>query len=320
MKLSSHCIQLLLAIFIAFPAVKAHAQYPNRPIRIVVGFVAGGTPDVVARLFGQRLSVVLGQPVVIENRTGSGGSIATDFVANAAPDGYTLLLGVDSQFTINPHLYPKMTSPLKSLAPVAPLVSNQFYLAVNPALPVKNFTEFIEFAHKAKTPLAYGSAGSGSQSHLGMEMLKQRAGIDLLHVPYRGAGQSTGATIGGEVQVMLSGSILPQIEAGRLRGLAVTTQTRSSGAPNLPAIADTFPGYEVKIWLGLFTVAGSPVPVIARLRSAVSQVLAEPDTREKLEKLHMQPYSASPDIFSAVIRADFNKYGKLVKELGIKAD
>lgn len=231
-----------------------------------------------------------------------------------------MLLGVDSQFVVNPHLYPKMVSPFKTLAPVASLVSNHFYLATTPSLPVNNFAEFIEYAKKANPPLAYGTAGNGSQSHLGMEMLRQRAGINMIHVPYRGAGQSTVAAMAGEVQVIMSGSILPQIEAGKLKPLAVTTANRFKGTPNLPAIAESYPGYEMLIWLGLFTAAGTPEPILMQLRKAVDEILVDPDTVARLDKLRLHPYLTSRNTFDKVMRSDYDKYGKLVKELDIKVE
>jgi tripartite-type tricarboxylate transporter receptor subunit TctC len=322
----THCLtlgsffRLAVVLGLAVLGGTAMAQYPNKPIRIEVGFVAGGTPDVVARVFAQKLTAVLGQPVIVENKSGSAGNIAADAVANAPADGYTLLLGVDSQFVVNPHLYPKMTDPFKALVPVSSLVSNQFYIAVTPSLPVNNFSEFIEYAKKAKPPLAYGTAGNGSQSHLGMEMLKKRAGIDLIHVPYRGAGQSTVAAMAGEVQIIMSGSILPQIESGKLKALAVTTPNRLKSTPNLPAIAEFYPGYEMMIWLGLFTATGTPEPVILRLRKAVDEILVDPDTVALLEKLRLHPYTSSREAFSTLMRKDYDKYGKLVKELGVTVE
>ena len=317
----NRCFRIALALWAAACATDALAQYPNRPVRIVVGFAPGGAPDLSARIFAQKLTMVLGHPFVVENRTGSAGNIAADQVSSAPPDGHTLLLGADSQLAINPHLYPKMTDPLKALAPVASLVSNQFYLAVHPGLPVTNFPEFIDHARKANPPLAYGSAGNGSQGHLSMEMLKKRASIDLLHVPYRGAGQAIVGAIAGEVQVIMSGSATaPQIKSGKVRGLAVTTPQRLAEFPDLPAIAEFYPGYEVVIWLGLFTAAGTPEPVILRLREAVNQILADPDTVAKLQGPGMQPYATSPEAFLALIRSDHEKYRKLVKEIGIKIE
>ena len=310
-----------LVLGLAVLASDAFAQYPDRPVRMVVGFAPGVGLDSAARVFAQKLTVVLGQPVVVENRPGSGGNIAADQVAGASPDGHTLLFGADSQFVINPHLYPKMADPLKTLTPVASLVSNQFYLAINPSLPVKNFPEFIEYARKANPPLAYGSAGNGSQGHLGMELLKQRAGIDLLHVPYRAASQAIFAVINGQVQAIMSGAATAsQMASGSVLGLAVTTPQRVKDFPELPAIAEFYPGYEVTIWLGLFATAGTPDAVVTRLRNAVDEVLVDPDVAAKVRGFGMQPYTTSRETFLALIRRDYDKYGTLVKELGVKME
>ena len=220
----------------------------------------GGAPDIAARLVGQKLSETIGQPVVVENRPGANGNTAAGEVARAPPDGYTLLLAADSLITINPHLYARMPiDTLKDLTPVATLVANQFVLSVNPSLPVKTFQEFIEYAKKANPPLNYASGGNGSQHQLTMEMLKARAGINLVHVPYRGGAPATTATMAGEVAAMFAGtSTAPQIKAGRLRALAVSGAKRSSAFPELPTIAEFYPGFENSIWLGLFGPAGMP--------------------------------------------------------------
>src|SRR5258706_9687104 len=192
------------------------AQYPSRAIKIVVTIPPGGAPDLVARIFGQKLSEDLGQPVVIENRPGATGNTAAEAVAKSAPDGYTLILAADSLIAINPHLYARMPiDTLKDLAPIASLVSNQFVLSVNPSLPVKNFAEFIEYAKKSNPPLNYASGGNGSQHQITMEMLKARAGMNLVHVPYRGGAPATTATMSGEVAAMFAGtSTAPQIKPG----------------------------------------------------------------------------------------------------------
>jgi len=274
-------------VALAFAAViSAHswAQYPTRPIKLIVPIPPGGAPDISARVVGQRLSELVGQPVVVENRPGSNGNIAMELVAKSPPDGYTLGLLADSMITINPHLYKTMPmDPIKDLAPVASVVSNQWVLSVNPSVPVKDFKEFIEYARQARPPLAYASGGNGSIHQLAMEMLKQRAGIELVHVPYKGGAPATTATVSGEVAAMFSGtSSAPQIKAGRLRALAVTGLHRSDIFPDLPTIAEFYPGYEVTIWLGLFAAAGTPEPVLASLHAEVNKLLAEAETRNRL--------------------------------------
>jgi tripartite-type tricarboxylate transporter receptor subunit TctC len=323
MTVSTRLLRVLPALLFALAAAAAWAQYPSRPIRIIVPIPAGGAPDIAARVVGQKLSELLGQPVAVENHAGSNGNIAGDMVAKAQADGYTLLLGQDSLITINPHLYAKMPfDTLKDLAPVATVAANQFVLSVNPSLPVKTFREFIEYARRAQPPLAYASGGNGSQHHLSMEMLKARAGIDLLHVPFKGGAPATTATVAGDTQAMFSGtSTAPQIKAGKLRALAVTGAKRSAEFPDLPTIGEFYPGYEVTIWLALFAPAATPDAVIERLRGAIAKALASPDVKEKLNTAGgLEPFATSPEEFAALIRSDYDKYGKIVKAVGIKVD
>jgi len=313
-------IFLLAAVF---AAGSAFAQYPSRPIRLVVTIVPGGAPDIAARVVGQKLAESFGQPVVIENRPGANGNAAAQEVARATPDGYTLILAADSLIAINPHLYARMPlDTLKDLAPVASLVANQFVLSVNPSLPVKTFTEFIEYARKANPPLNYASGGNGSQHQLTMELLKARAGIDLTHVPYRGGVPATTATMSGEVAAMFAGtSTAPQIKAGRLRALATSGAKRSSAFPELPTIAEFYPGFENSIWLGLFGPAGLPEEVLLKLRTEITKALQTAAVRERLHAAGgLEPLLTTPEEFAALIRSDFERFGRLIKDIGIKAD
>ena len=315
--------RLFVIVALAFGAGAACAQYPSRAIKVIVPIPAGGAPDIAARVVGQKLSELLGTPVVVDNHAGSNGNIAGDMVAKAPPDGYTLLLGQDSLIAINPHLYAKMPfDTLKDLTPVATVVANQFVLAVNPALPVRNFQEFIDYARRTGPPLAYASGGNGSQHHLSMELLKQRAGIDLLHVPFKGGSPATLATVAGDTAAMFAGtSNAAQIKAGKLRALAVTGARRSPEYPDLPTIGEFYPGYEVTIWLALFAPAGTPEPVLAKLRAAIATALAAPEVREKLSVAGgLEPFVTTPEEFAALIRRDYDKYGKIVKTIGIRVD
>jgi tripartite-type tricarboxylate transporter receptor subunit TctC len=312
----------LAGVLLAFAAVSS-AQYPTRTVRIVVTIPPGGAPDLTARIVGEKLSAALGQPVVIENRPGANGNTAAEQVAKSAPDGYTLLLAADSLLAINPHVYSRMPiDPLRDLAPVASLVSNMFVLSVNPALPVATFQEFIEYARKANPPLTYASGGNGSQHQFMMEALKQRAGVNLVHVPYKGGAPATTATVAGEVAAMFAGtSTGAQIRAGRLRALAVTGAHRSDLFPELPTIGEFYPGYEMTIWLGLFAPAGTPEPVLGRLREEIGAALASPEVKERLARAGgLQPFVTTPTEFAALIRRDYDKYGKLVREIGVRAD
>jgi len=292
-------------------------------VRIVVTIPPGGAPDIAARVVGQKLAESLGQPVVVENRPGANGNTAAAEVARAAPDGYTLLLGADSLIAINPHLYARMPlDTLKDLSPVASLVANQFVLSVNPALPVKSLQEFVDYARKSSPPLHYASGGNGSQHQLTMEMLKARAGIDLVHVPYRGGAPATAATMSGEVAAMFAGtSTAPQIKAGRLRALATSGAQRSTAFPELPTIGESYPGFENSIWLGLFGPAGLPPEVVLKLRQEVGKALQSADVRSRLHDAGgLEPLATSADEFAALIRRDHERYGRLIREIGIKAD
>jgi len=313
----------VLAAALLAGAAAPMAQYPSRPVRIIVTIPPGGAPDLTARIVGDKIAPGLGQPVVIENRPGSNGNIAAELVARSPADGHTLLLGADSLLAINPHVYSRMPIDMqRELVPMASLVSNMFVLSVNPSLPVKTFQEFIEYARQASPPLHYASGGNGSQHQFMMEALKQRAGINLVHVPYKGGAPATTATVAGEVAAMFAGtSTAPQIKAGRLRALAVTGAKRSHLFPDLPAIGEVYPGYEMTIWLGLFAPAGTPEPVLARLREEVTKALASDDVKEKLNNAGgLQAFATTPAAFAALIKSDHDKYGKLVRDIGVKID
>jgi tripartite-type tricarboxylate transporter receptor subunit TctC len=317
-------MKLRAAVFLALllSASLAWAQFPSRPVTIIVPIPPGGAPDIAARVLADKLGQTLGQPVVVENRAGANGNIANELVARAQPDGYTLGLLADSQIAINPHLYKMPIDTLRDLAPVSPVAVNQFVLTVHPSLPVKTFPEFIEYARKADPPLAYASGGNGSQHHLTMEMLKQRAGIKLLHVPYKGGAPAAAATVAGDTVAMWSGSSnAPQIKSGRLRPLAVSGARRSPQYPDLPTISEFYPGFENSIWLGLFGPAGIPEAALNRLRTEVNRALESPDVKAKLNAAGgLDPYIANPDEFAALIRRDYAKYAKVVKDIGIKVD
>jgi len=317
------CFFPLVALLASLLCHGAAAQYPSRPIRLLVGFPPGGGPDIVARLLAPKLAEALGQPVVVENRVGSTGTIAGEAVAKSPADGYALLVGQDGLFVINPHLYKQMPiDPLKDLVPVTSLVSNGFFMAINPSVPARTFPEFIEYARRAKPPLQYASGGNGSQHHLTMERLKARAGIDMVHVPYKGGAPATTATVAGEVAVMMSGtSTAPQIKAGRLRALAFTGPQRSRVLPEVPTIAEFYPDFVMVQWYGLFAPAGTPEAALARLRAEVNKALVLPDIRDKLTNAGgVEPWITTPEEFAVEIRNEYAKYAKLVKDVGAKVD
>ena len=306
----------------ALLAGAAHAQYPVRPVRMLVPNPPGGATDSLARVVAPKLSEYLGQTIVIDNRPGSGGNLAAEATARAAPDGYTLMLAADGQIVIAPHVYRKLPfDTLKDLVPVASLVSTQMLLAVHPSLPVKSLQEFVDYARRASPPLAYASIGNGSQHHLTMEMLKSRAGINLLHVPYKGGGPALIGLFGGEVSVMFGGnSVAPHVRAGKVRALALAGK-RNPAYPGLPTLSETDPGLEVSPWLGLFAPAGLPAPVMKKLRDDAARTLADADLRERLRNIGgLDPLVTTPEQFNALIRADYAKYRDAVKASGATID
>ncbi len=315
-------IPVIVALLFAVIGAAAAAQYPIRPVRLLVPNPPGGATDTLARVIGPKLSEALGQPIVVDNRAGSNGNLATEATARAAPDGHTLMLAADGQIVISPHLYRKLTfDTLKDLVPVASLVSTQMLLAVHPSLPVKSLQEFVEHARRANPPLAYASIGNGSQHHLAMEMLKSRAGINLLHIPYKGGGPALVGLFGGEVSLMFGGnSVAPHVRAGRLRALAMAGR-RNDAYPGVPALSETYLGLEVNPWLGLFAPAALHAPVMKRLREETNRLLGDADLRERLRNIGgMDPYITTPEEFTALIRAEYKKYGETVKASGATID
>jgi tripartite-type tricarboxylate transporter receptor subunit TctC len=301
----------------------ALAQYPSRPVRLVVPISPGGAPDLIARVIAEKLGPLLGQPVVVENRAGSGGNIAMEAVARSAPDGYTVMIVYDAMIVVNPHIYARMPlDTLKDLVPVSSVaIAPVFYLVTHPSVPVKGLQDFVDYARSAAPPLAYASGGSGSQHQLAMELFKSRSGLNLLHVPYKGGAPALAAVVAGEVPAMFAGSIAAtQVRAGKLRLLAVTSAKRWPAFPDIPTVGELYPGYVMAFWMGIFAPAGVPEPAMARLRADIGRVLAMPDTKERLNSTALDPYATSPEEFAGIVRADYEKYGKLVKQIGMKAD
>jgi tripartite-type tricarboxylate transporter receptor subunit TctC len=314
---------LATALLFGVLAGNALAQsYPNRPIRLVVSFPPGGAVDVIARTVGTPLGERLGQTVVVDNRPGSNGNIAAEIAARSKPDGYTLFLGSDALFGVNPHIYSKMpVEPMKDFVPVASLISNLLILAVNPAVvPSNDLPGFIEQAKR--TPLFYASIGNGSMHHLAMELLKLRAGVDLTHVPYRGGGAAAIAVVSGENAAMFGGgSVIQLIRSGKLKALAVSSRKPSPVLPDVPTIDRFYPGYEVTIWQGLFAPAGTPQPIIDRLHTEVNAVLAQADVAQRLIAAGSgEPAIMSNEEFSAMIRRDSEQLGHLIRQIGLKVD
>jgi tripartite-type tricarboxylate transporter receptor subunit TctC len=313
---------LLLCAAALSAATTASAQYPGRPVRLVVPSPAGTGPDLLARLMAVNLSATLGQPFIVENKVGANGNIAAEFVAKAPADGYTLLVGPDAVLTINPHVYAKLPfNPTTDFLAVSSLVSQELFLCVNPSLPVKTLKEFIDFSKKSNPPLNYASASSGSQSHLTMEILKSRTGVNLVHVPYKGGGAAALAAMSGEVSALFGASALkPQITSGKLRALASTGAKRSTSLPDVSTVAETVPGFEGLLWIGLFAPAASPPEVVSVLRGAVQKFLSAPESLEKIASAGFDPYVTTSEAFRDLVRNDYAKYAQAVKSAGVKLD
>jgi tripartite-type tricarboxylate transporter receptor subunit TctC len=298
-------------------------DYPQKTVRLISPIPPGGAPDLIARAVGHRLAQLWPHPVVIENKIGSNGQLAADYVSHAAADGYTLLVGMDSLFVINPYLYKQTTVDVnKDLIPIATLGANQFVLSINANLPVKNLPEFIDYAKKSKPALAYASGGNGSQHHLTMELLKSRGGIELLHVPYKGGTAATTATIAGDTAAMFSGtSNSALIKAGKLRAIAVSGVNRSKTLPDVPTVSEFYPGFDNTIWIGLFAPRGTPETIVQRLRRDVARVLVTPELVEAFASAGgIEPFITTPDEMQRLIKRDQAKYSKLITDLKLKID
>jgi tripartite-type tricarboxylate transporter receptor subunit TctC len=304
---------------------QAQAQpYPAKPIRFVVPYPPGGPLDAVARLLGQKVAESTKQPVVVDNKPGAGGNIGADIVAKSAPDGYTILMGAVATHAINPALYAKIPyDAVRDFAPVTQVAATPNILVVNPAIPASNVREFIAYAKANPGKLNFGSGSTGSAGHLAGELFKTLAGVDMTHVPYKGAAPAMQDLVGGQIQVMFDNlaSSLGQVRAGKVRGLAVTTARRTALAPEFPTIAESgLPGFDISTWFGIFVPAGTPREVIDRLYAEFTRALAAPDIREKMLNLGAEPVGNTPEEFAAYIAAEAAKYARLVKASGAKVD
>ena len=308
---------------LAAAASHAQAQYPTKPIRLVVLIAPGGAPDVGARVIGPKVAERLGQPIVVENRVGSNGNIAGEYVAKSTPDGYTLLYGADSLVAVNPHVYSKMPfDTLRDIVPVSSTTVSQVVVSVHPSVPVKNFKEFLEWVRAAKQPPAFASGGNASIHHLVMEALKQQAGINLTHVPYRSGSPAVAAAIAGDVPVVVAGtSAAPQIKAGKLRAIVVSGKNRLSYLPDVPTIGEFYPGVSFNNWLGIWAPAGTPDPIVARLHDEINNALANKEVKDKIAGVGgAETWITAREEFSAFIRSEYDRYGKIVKAIGIRID
>jgi tripartite-type tricarboxylate transporter receptor subunit TctC len=310
-----------LALLAVWVGVALAQPYPNRPLRYIVPFPPGGSTDIVARIVATALTDDLGRQVVIDNRGGAGGTVGAEMAANATPDGYTIFACNIASLAVSPALYKKLGyDPVAGFAPIGLIGSTANALVVHPGVPAKTIAEFISLAKSRPGKINYASPGVGTSPQLSMEMFRTTAGIDLVHVPYRGAGPALVAVMGGQVEAMVSTvpSFLGATRAGKVRMLGVTSTTRHPDLPDVPTIAESgMPDFEVISWQGLCTPAGVPQAALARLRSGLAAVLALPDTKKQLSDQGMQPSPLMAEKFSAFIRAERDKFAKVVKDAGI---
>jgi len=315
-------IVLLVALTGATGVAAAAAAYPARPIRIVVASAPGSGPDIVTRLIGRKLAETWQQQIIADNRTGAGGNVGAEIVAHAVPDGYTLLMATASQ-PIGAALYAKLNYDLtRDFVPVSLVASTPFVLVVNPAVPANSVAELIALAKAKPGFLRYGSGGSGTPPHLCAEILKSSAGLDIVHVPYKGVTPALTDLLGGQVQFVFSvvPSALPLIQTNKLRALGVTSAKRTSLAPELPTIAESLPGFEVIGWYGLLAPTGTPADVVARLNAAVIAALKNPELRERFVALGADPLGTTPQVFAQFIQNELSKWGKAVKDSGARVE
>ncbi|MSQ71960.1 MAG: tripartite tricarboxylate transporter substrate binding protein [Betaproteobacteria bacterium] len=314
------CAACLAAALLAAPALAQN--YPNKPIRWIVPFPPGGSADVMSRTLGAKIAETIGQPVVVENRAGAGGVIGLDFVVKSAPDGYTVALGAPGALTVNVHLTKLPFDPLRDLQPIARLAVVPVVFAAGVGQPMTNIAELIAFARANPGKLSFGTTGTGSVQHLAGEFFKSLTSIDMVHVPYKGSGPAAVDLAGGQLPLAVIDltSALPHQRSGKIRILGVTGAQRTISAPELPTVAEQgFPGFDASGWFGLLGPAGLPAEVVARLNAEIVRALQAPDVRERVLAAGVEPNPGSADEFNRAMRAEHAKWGKLIRDAGIKS-
>ena len=310
-----------LASLAALAAAPAFAQaYPSRPISLLVPWAAGGSTDILARIVAQHLHQSMGQPVIIENRTGASGNIGTLAAARAAPDGYTLLFNTMSVHTMNHALFANMPfDGVKDFSPITLLAYVTNTMVVHPSVPANTVAEFIAYAKANPGKIAYASSGPGSTNHLCAALFEKMAGIEMLHVPYRGGAPAVVDTVGGQCQLFFTAGTqsLEHVKAGKLKLLAVTEEKRSALLPDVPTVAEAVPGYEMTVWYGAFGPAGLPGEIVARLNSEIARALFLPEVKSRMADIAVEVASSTPDELAARMRADAEKWGGIIKSIGI---
>jgi len=318
-------VRFVTLFFLLLAASATYGQnYPSRPIKVVVPYAAGGLPDTIARLMGAKIGESLGQQLVVENRGGAGGIVGTAEVAKSPPDGYTLLVADVGQIAINPHVFSKLPyEPLKDLAPVSLVGTSALYLVAHASVRANNFRELVALARAEPGKLNYGSSGTGSIHHLATEALKAALGLDMVHVPYKGTGQSVPALLGGQVALLYAAlpSIESHVKAGKVKILAVSTSQRSPQTPDVPTVAEMgVPGYEFVAEIGVLAPAGTPAEIIGLLSREISKAVKQPDLVQRFAQLGIDPVGSTPEAYAAINRADYEKFARVVKISGVKID
>jgi tripartite-type tricarboxylate transporter receptor subunit TctC len=306
----------------ALVATSAFAQYPNKPITTIVGFEPGGGTDTTARIVGPALGEQVGQQIVVENRAGAGGNIAVDIVARAAPDGYTIVLANVGALTVNPHIMKTAYDPLKDLVPISMAAVFANVLVVQPNLNVNSVADYIKLAKEKAGGVTYSSSGVGGAGHLAGELLHVMAKIDIVHVPYKGGGPAMQGFLGGQVDSFFATPVssISQIRAGKAKAIATTGSRRAALMPDVPTIAESgFPGYEALNWYGYLAPKGTPKEIVDRLHKEIAKALANPKVVEQMNKTGVEPLAMTPEEFGAYIKREFDTWGKVVKDAGIKA-
>jgi len=306
------------------PTLASAQSWPTKPVHILVSSGAGGTADILARMVGERLAPVLGQPVIVENRPGAGGHLGAGLVARAQPDGYTLLMSGSPTHSVGPHLFKRLTyEPMRDVPPVAMVGVAPNLLVVNSALPVKSLADLVHLARDKPGQLTYSSAGNGTSGHLAAELLKNMARIDMRHVPYKSGPEAVTGVLSGDVDFIFFTvpAVLPQVEAGKLRALAITSAARSQLVPSVPTVAELgFPGFEVLAWYALFAPRETPKPVVARLGADIEKIVGLPDIRDKMIQLGAEPRYMNPEQLTGFVAVESPKWGQLIRESGASAD
>jgi tripartite-type tricarboxylate transporter receptor subunit TctC len=299
-------------------------SFPSKPVRVIVTFPPGGTPDIYGRVMSVELGKLWNQSVVVENRTGAGGTIGTDFVAKAAPDGYTLLFAADASITIAPHLYSKLPyDPVRDLAPIVNVTTGPFVLMANPAFAPNNVKELIALVQTQPGKVSYASSGAGGQQHLAMEYIRTMAGsMDMIHVPYKGFGQGIADVLANQVPLIFGGitASIQITKSGKLKALGVTSPRRAKALPDVPAIAETLPGFDIQAWYGFMAPAGTPREIVKKIHDDSVAIIRRADFLERLERDGIEPVANTPEQFAAQIKADIAKMGKIVQAAGAKLD